>query len=83
MVGQVTNPPNVKELRDVERELMKWEEKAKAFDQGVRRDIQRHGEGRDRRLNHAPGCSGARVPVDRGQAGLRRGDGQDTVRHVQ
>ena len=31
MVGQVTNPPKVKELRDVERELMKWEEKAKAL----------------------------------------------------
>ena len=31
MVGQVTNPPKVKELRDVERELMKWEEKAKAW----------------------------------------------------
>ena len=30
-VGQVTNPPKVKELRDVERELMKWEEKAKAL----------------------------------------------------
>ena len=26
MVGQVTNLPKVKELRDVERELMKWEE---------------------------------------------------------
>ena len=31
MVDQVTNPPKVKELRDVERELMKWEEKAKAL----------------------------------------------------
>ena len=31
MVGQVTNPPKVKELRDVERELMKWEEKTKAL----------------------------------------------------
>ena len=31
MVGQVTNPPKVKELRDVERELLKWEEKAKAL----------------------------------------------------
>ena len=31
MVGQVTNPPKVKELRDVERELMKWDEKAKAL----------------------------------------------------
>ena len=81
MVGQVTKPPKVKELRDVERELMKWEEKAKALT--VRRDIQRHGEGRDRRLDHAPGCPGARVPVDRGQAELRRGDGQDTVRRVQ
>ena len=56
--------------------------KGQGFDQGVRRDIQRHGEGRDRRLDRAPGCPGARVPVDRGQAGLPRGDGQDTVRHA-
>ena len=31
MVGRVTNPTKVKELRDVERELMKWEEKPKAL----------------------------------------------------
>ena len=32
MVCQVTNPPKVKELRDVERELLlKWEEKTKAL----------------------------------------------------
>ena len=31
MVGTVANPPTFKELRDVERELMKWEEKAKAL----------------------------------------------------
>ena len=37
IIGQVTNPPKVKELRDVERELTKWEEMAEAFDQGVRR----------------------------------------------
>ena len=75
MVGQVTNPPKVEEL-------MKWE-KGQGFDQGVRSDLQRHGEGRDRRLDPAPGCPVSRVPVDRGQAGLRRGDGQDPVRRVQ
>ena len=51
MVGQVTNPLKVKELRDVEGEPMKG--KGQGFDQGVRRDLQRHGEGGDRRLHHA------------------------------
>ena len=35
------------------------------FDAGVRRDVQRHGEGRDPRPKHAPGRPGTRVPVDR------------------
>ena len=83
MVGQVTNLPKVKELRDVDRELMKWEEKAKALTTEFRRDLQRHGKGWDRRLDHAPGRSGTRVPLDWRQGGLRRGEGQDPVRRVQ
>ena len=39
-------------------------------------------KGPDRRLVRPPGRPGARVAVDRGQAGLRRGDGQDRVRRV-
>ena len=58
-------PPKVNELRDVGADEVGGK-KGQGFDQGVWRDIQRHGEGRDRRLDHAPGCPGARVPVDRG-----------------
>ena len=75
MVGQITNPPKVKELRDVERELMEWEEKAKAL-------TKEFGETFGDTVMVGIVVS-TRVPVDRGQAGLRRGDGQDTVRRVQ
>ena len=83
MVGQVTNPPKGKELRDVERELMKWEEKAKALTKEFGetfKDTVKVGIV----ISIMPsGRPGTRVPVGRRQAGQRRCDGQDPVRLAQ
>ena len=83
LVGAVTNPPKIKDLKDVESELDKWEELIKVLKKGLWRRIVRYGKSWHRYFDNAAVNPGARVHIGRRQHYLRNGCAADPSRGVE